>query len=55
MRAVGTDLEQGDGNEDTSHDVDIPWQPAFQRLDAAFREDELVPLALQLQEDIAVA
>lgn len=50
-RAVGTDLQQGDGDEDASHDVDVPREPALQRLDAAFREDGLVPFALQLQGD----
>ena len=48
---VGTDLQQGDGDEDAGHDVDVPREPALQRLDAAFREDGLVPFALQLQGD----
>ena len=36
-------------NEDAGHDVNVPWEPPLQRLDAAFREDGLVPFALQLQ------
>lgn len=42
-------LQQGDGDEDAGHDVNIARKPALQRLDAAFCEDGLVPLALQLK------
>lgn len=46
-----THLQQGDGDEDTSHNVDVPGKPALQSLDAPLREDELIPLALQLQRN----
>lgn len=46
--AGGPYLQQRDGDEDTSHYVDIARKPALQRLDAAFREDVFVPLTLGL-------
>lgn len=51
LQAPGTHLQQRDGDEDASHNVNVAREPAFQRLDAAFREDGLVPLALQLQKN----
>lgn len=46
--AGGPYLQQRDGDEDTSHYVDISRKPALQGLDAAFREDGFVPLTLGL-------